>query len=216
MSNLNDDNIFDEFEETPAGEPQQSPKKSSSSNKPFLVVLGIIGVLFLLAIIAFVVFATLISPQRNAARLQQAAEANAANTMTVMAATDQAFALAQTLVAPTSTSAVKDTLAPSPTFVVVFATETPTPTTGSVGGQTTGEPPKAAAAADLDSRTQTVAALLTQAAQGMPTQDPRTRTITALPTTGFADEVGLPGMLGIAVLLVGVIFLARRLRSAGN
>jgi LPXTG-motif cell wall-anchored protein len=39
-------------------------------------------------------------------------------------------------------------------------------------------------------------------------------TSTALPTTGFADEVGIPGLLGMAVLLIAVIFLARRLRSA--
>jgi LPXTG-motif cell wall-anchored protein len=36
---------------------------------------------------------------------------------------------------------------------------------------------------------------------------------TAIPNTGFADDVGLPMMLGIAVLLVVVIFLARRLRT---
>jgi hypothetical protein len=37
---------------------------------------------------------------------------------------------------------------------------------------------------------------------------------TALSQTGFADEVGLPAMLGMAALLMLVIFLARRLRSA--
>jgi LPXTG-motif cell wall-anchored protein len=37
---------------------------------------------------------------------------------------------------------------------------------------------------------------------------------TAIPNTGFADDVGLPAMLGMAVLLVVVIFLARRLRTA--
>jgi hypothetical protein len=31
---------------------------------------------------------------------------------------------------------------------------------------------------------------------------------------GFADEVGLPAMLGLAGLLIVVIFLARRLRTA--
>jgi LPXTG-motif cell wall-anchored protein len=37
---------------------------------------------------------------------------------------------------------------------------------------------------------------------------------TSIPSTGFADEVGLPMMLGLAILLIAVIFLARRLRSA--
>jgi LPXTG-motif cell wall-anchored protein len=33
-----------------------------------------------------------------------------------------------------------------------------------------------------------------------------------LPTTGFADEVGLPGLLGLAALLIIVIVITRRLR----
>jgi LPXTG-motif cell wall-anchored protein len=37
---------------------------------------------------------------------------------------------------------------------------------------------------------------------------------TALPTTGFADEIGLPGLLGISALLIGVILLVRRMRAA--
>jgi hypothetical protein len=37
---------------------------------------------------------------------------------------------------------------------------------------------------------------------------------TSIPNTGFAEDIGLPAMLGMAVLLVVVIFLARRLRSA--
>jgi LPXTG-motif cell wall-anchored protein len=40
-------------------------------------------------------------------------------------------------------------------------------------------------------------------------------TTTALPTTGFADQVGVPGMLALSILLIAVIFLARRLRMAG-
>jgi LPXTG-motif cell wall-anchored protein len=35
-----------------------------------------------------------------------------------------------------------------------------------------------------------------------------------MPDTGFADEVGIPSLIGIAILLVAVIFLARRLRTA--
>jgi len=42
------------------------------------------------------------------------------------------------------------------------------------------------------------------------TADPRTATVAALLTQ--ADEVGIPGLLGIAILLIAVIFLARRLR----
>jgi LPXTG-motif cell wall-anchored protein len=61
----------------------------------------------------------------------------------------------------------------------------------------------------------TVQALQTQMAatggNGTPTV-----TSTALPTTGFADEYGLPGMVGLAVILIAVIFLSRKLRTSAQ
>jgi hypothetical protein len=53
--------------------------------------------------------------------------------------------------------------------------------------------------------------LFTQAAEAQLTVIP---TSTALPDSGFADDVGLPGLIGLAAVLVVVVFLARRLRSA--
>jgi hypothetical protein len=38
-------------------------------------------------------------------------------------------------------------------------------------------------------------------------------TATALAKTGFAGEFGLPGLIVLAVVLVAVILLARRLRA---
>jgi hypothetical protein len=35
-----------------------------------------------------------------------------------------------------------------------------------------------------------------------------------MPTTGFFDEVGLPTLIILAVALIAVIFLARRMRKA--
>jgi hypothetical protein len=67
----------------------------------------------------------------------------------------------------------------------------------------------------VDPQTATVAAALTQAAQaqltvtGMPTS-------TRLPNTGFIDDVGAPGLVVMAIALVAVILLARRLRSSPN
>jgi hypothetical protein len=66
------------------------------------------------------------------------------------------------------------------------------------------------AAPTVGPRTATVAALLTQAAQQTATVLP---TATALPGTGFADEVGAPSLLALAALLILVIFLVRRLRK---
>jgi LPXTG-motif cell wall-anchored protein len=46
------------------------------------------------------------------------------------------------------------------------------------------------------------------------TARPAQSTQQVIPDTGFADDIGLPALLGAAVLLVVVIFLARRLRTA--
>jgi len=43
-----------------------------------------------------------------------------------------------------------------------------------------------------------------------------TPTPTALPDTGFIDDVGLPGLLGLAAALVLVVFIVRRLRLSAS
>ncbi len=58
--------------------------------------------------------------------------------------------------------------------------------------------------------TATIAAGLTQLAMSTQTV---IATSTALPQTGFADQAGIPGLLLMAIALVVVIFLVRRLRS---
>jgi LPXTG-motif cell wall-anchored protein len=70
----------------------------------------------------------------------------------------------------------------------------------------------------IDARTATVQVLLTQAAlsgQAVATGTlvPGT-TATALPKTGFAEDAGIPGLLGLTALLLVVILLARRMRAA--
>jgi hypothetical protein len=35
-----------------------------------------------------------------------------------------------------------------------------------------------------------------------------------MPRTGFFDDIGLPGLIILAIALVAVIFLARRMRKA--
>ena len=209
-----DDNIFDEFEEEPMPEPEQDPGgKKPAGNRTFIIVAGALGAIFLLALIALIVYAVIIVPQRNASRLEQAAQINAQNTATSVAATNFVFAQ-QLALTPSETPVPEDTEAPTPTSVVVFATDTPQATEELV----------LAADSELNARTATVAALLTMAAGGTSPADltatsgagTPSASPTALPTTGFADEVGLPGILGLAVLLFGVIILARRLRVSAN
>jgi LPXTG-motif cell wall-anchored protein len=85
------------------------------------------------------------------------------------------------------------TASPSPTLVIAAPSQTQ--------GQVT---------PTID-RTATVSALLTEAASGRETPTP---TPSSLPDTGFAEDVGIPAMVGLALLLVVIIFLARRLRTA--
>jgi cytoskeletal protein RodZ len=56
-----------------------------------------------------------------------------------------------------------------------------------------------------------------QATTSVPTSQPtivRTArpTPTELPSTGFADEIGLPGLISLAFILVIIAFIARRIR----
>jgi hypothetical protein len=112
-----------------------------------------------------------------------------------IAATAQAIAATRQMAATMTASAIA--AAASPTPVVVFFTATPVTET-----------------ATPDPVTETVAALYTQAALAELTVFPTTTALGGVPTTGFADEVGLPGLFIIGFVLIVIILLARRLRSA--
>jgi len=179
---------FDNLEPNDDYEPQDSPPREESGNRTFLVAAGILGGITVLALIFIALYALVLLPRQQATREQQLLDLNAQNTQVALAITQTSAALAAPTLTPTQQ--VANTATATPTSVVVVATSTP---------------------AGPDPRTATVAALLTQAAQTTQTVVP---TATNLPDTGFVDDVGLPAMLGMAVLLVAVIFIARRLRSA--
>ncbi|MGC8856065.1 MAG: hypothetical protein ACP5QU_04630 [Anaerolineae bacterium] len=165
----------------------EAPPPEESSNRTFLIAAGILGGIVLLSIACLAVYALMVVPNQRRAQ-QQAANAQATQNALISAGLTATFA-AQIL--PTAT------LPPPPTQTPVIAspavTDTPavTPTN--------------------DPATATVAAALTQAAQAQLTVVP---TSTQLPGTGFADEYGAPGLAVMALALVIVIFLARRLRAA--
>jgi LPXTG-motif cell wall-anchored protein len=67
----------------------------------------------------------------------------------------------------------------------------------------------------MQTQTQSAMALLTQSARSTQTQQAAanlTATATALPKTGFAGDVGLPGLIGLALAMILIIILTRRLR----
>ena len=194
-----DDSQFEDFsqepENTPGGEEPQ--KDDEGGNRNFKLAVGIIAAIFVISLIGLGLYIFLGQPRQTQALRETAAVINANNTATAMSATQAAGLniqrLTQTAGAPTNTP-VPATNTP----VVAVATATPDLTATSI----------AAGLADPAARTATVAAFQTQVAAG--TQI--TGTTTALPQTGFAEDVGLPGLLGAAAILLLVIFLARRLR----
>lgn len=157
-----------------------------SNNRTFLLVAGGLGFLVLCGLIAVVGY-VMFTSNNTAQTGEVTAQAQASmQVMTVDAALTQTASVAQT-----EAAAVTFTASPTDTPVVAEATmtltETPNPATATVG----------AAFTQIAVSTQTVVA-----------------TSTALPNTGFADDVGIPGMFALALGLVLVIFFVRRLRAA--
>jgi len=158
-----------------------------SGNKTFVLVAAILGGIVLLSIICLGIYGLYWIPRQTTQRNAQQATLVAQNLLVDQALTEKAVSDMLTQVAAASPTM-------QPTQTPVFQEATPTQ-------QTTADP-----------QTATVAAALTQAAQaqltvtGMPTS-------TALPNTGFLDDVGAPGLAIMAVALVIVILLARRLRT---
>lgn len=188
------------FEDTDLDNVEEPGGSSSSGggNRTFLIAAGVLGAIAILTLVCIAIYTLVWRPQQAQQQAMQVATVNAQNTAVALAITQTSAAAAATFTPTVTPTQVPDTATPTPTFVLAQATST------------------APSQATLDARTATVAALLTQAAQPQGTQTAQAGgpTATALPSTGFADEVGLPAMLGLAFLLVGIIFVARRLRTA--
>ena len=164
---------------------EETPPEESS-NRTFLIAAGILGGLVLLGLLCAVgyILFTRTTNQQTEATALQQATNQAATIQVGLTATSLARAL-------TLTAAVTNTVPPTNTPVIAQATATASPT----------ENPATA----------TVAAAFTQMAVSTQTV---IATSTALPNTGFADDIGAPGLLLVAIALVVVIFLVRRLRAA--
>lgn len=173
------------FDDDNADFDEASPPEESN-NRTFLLIAGIFGGLILLALLCIGGYAFFQISSANQNDLTAQAQG------TQQQATIQA-GLTQTAVAQSlmQTAAVTNTVPPTNTPVIAEATATltatPNPATATVG----------AAFTQIAVSTQTIIA-----------------TSTALPNTGFADDVGAPGLMLIAMALVAVIFLVRRLRAS--
>jgi len=206
MSDYQDQgNQFDEFEESPGNRPQPG----GGRNRTFFIAIGLIATIFVIGIVALLIVLFNRGPQQASQAQQEANRINTQNAAIAMTATaDQlrVIQLQQTLdAAPKAPPATATRPAATNTSVVAVPTATGTPTS----------------TVSAEMATQTAKALQTQAAVGTNvggypgpvTSGTPQVTPTGLPTTGFADEVGLPGLFGLAAVLIIVIFLARRARG---
>jgi hypothetical protein len=198
---INNDN---DLEELDFGENQPNPDQPGGKkpgNRTFLLALALLGGILVVAVAALLAVVFLVMPGRTAAQNQQRALQLAANTATAQFATVSAEK-ALILLTPSATV--------NPPTAVVLATATNTPViapaaTKILTATNTGVP---------DAQKATLAAQQTQLAAGkLTTTVMGTNASTALPTTGFAEEVGLPGLLGVGAALIVIIFLARRIRT---
>lgn len=212
MDNYDDDNDIDEVESTEAQveAEETTAAAAASSNRNFLLALGVLGGIFLLLIIGLVILFLMRRPNgTEAANIRLTNEAIfIANTQTAGAATQLAVQMLTPSVTPIPTeTSVPPT--PTRTRVVALATATSTAPAGAAQLFTVTASPTGPAGA----ATGTVAAALTQSAGSTQTRVVNlTATATRLPQSGFAEDVGLPGLFGMAIGLVLVIVLVRRLR----
>ena len=197
---------FGDGEEPGDGDDEEG---GESNNRNFLIIAVVLGGLILLTLICVAGFAVFYLPQRNA--IVQQTNAVIAATYTQQAL-DQAATGTAAAASPTPLPTETPTLEPTSTPVINQATDTPTPGMVDPATATVEALETQLASINLTSTADAAAggsATPTgKAGAGSPT--PRA---TALSTTGFADEVGLPGLIILSIVLVAVILLARRLRQ---
>ena len=212
-NNPNEDSDFELFEEAGGSEPAVQPEPSAPAprgNRSFALAAGITGGIVLIGLIALGVYNLVIGPRQQAALQEQAAQILAQNTATAQAATRSAESLIATENAakvpkPTNTQ-MAPTQAPPTATQETVATQAPTSVLAQAASPT---PPIAGGTLTGPQMTATMGVLQTQLA-AVSSATPRA---TSLPTTGFADEVGLPGMIGLAAVFVVIILVVRGLRN---
>ena len=169
--------------------------EESNNNRTFLIAAGILGGIILISI-ACLVGVYLFSQNSTAQIDAQAVAATETAQVASNFINDALTATFEASILPTATQP------PTATAVVNVATATQTVNpNGTTSALSAGTPAAATA---------TVGAALTQAAIAQLTIVPTT---TALPQTGFVEDVGVPGLVVMALAFIIVILMARRLRA---
>ncbi len=174
--------------EPPTTPPEKAPE---SSNRTFLIVAGVMAGLVFISLICMAVYAFVIGPSQKAKTSATAMAVETKNAQVAEAKTQTAVAL---LVSPTSLASPVVEPSETPVVAVASSTETPDPSLA---------------------QTETKAVLLTQVAIAQLTPTSLVAgTVEAMPSSGIGDELGLPALIILAVGLVVIIFLSRRLRRS--
>jgi hypothetical protein len=223
---MGDSFIFDDdesgqssFTEMPEGDQSEGGGEDGSpegsNNRTFLIAAGILGGVILLALICMAGYAFFLLPRQRAAQTAQEAAVLLTNTAIAGGATSTANALLATatldpgsIAATAQAVAATRQMAASMTASAIAAAASPTPVVAFFTAT-----PIILETATPDPVTETVAALYTQAALAELTVFPTSTALGGVPATGFAEDVGLPGMFIIGFVLVVIILLSRRLRS---
>jgi len=167
------------------------PPPEESSNRTFVVAAAAIGGLLVLSMVCLAVYALFLAPRQRQAASDRATQIALDNTQVAQSITETAGARFPSATSPaTHTATASATATRTPTPVVVIPTATPTVAPGT-----------------FDPAAATAAAAATRAAL---TPSP---TVTALPTTGFADEGGFPMLIALGGVLILVAIVARGLRT---
>jgi len=217
-------------------EEDTSVPPEASSNRTFIILLGLMIAFLFLGVLCIGGYAVFIGPRINAARQAQAATVNVQNTEIALqnllaSVTPNTPTPDETLVALdlTLTAAAQD----SPTPVVAATdTDTPEPATETVEpintlvidetatATPTGPTPTASLSptpTKLGGRTATplvggLGTVTPQTGIGTPQGVTPQPGATQLPATGFADEAGVTGLIILGFALIAVVIVARRLR----
>jgi len=172
----------------------ESPPPPGQSNRTFKLAAGIMAGIVFITIALMAAYVIFLLPRFRAKQSSVQATILAQNELIAQAMTQT---MAANLLG--TQRAVTVTPTPTPTSIVLAS---PTPVLA-VPTQTLSDPYAA--------MTATWSALSTQIAQGLKT--PTSTPGGPLPKSGFADDIGLPGLLLMALGLLVVILLARRLRA---
>jgi hypothetical protein len=188
------------FDETNSDDFGEAPlPEEENNNRTFLIAAGILGGIILISIACLSAVFLYNRQSNKTAQNNEGILAQTATAAAVQSTVDQA--LTATFVAailPTTTATLPPTV--TPPVAPASATSTPNPSD-----------PAGLAAGTFAAATATVGAAYTQAA--IAAQYTVAPTTTALAGTGIADELGLPGLVVMALAFVVVILFARRLRN---